>query len=97
MTDRDPPGSIEYQQVPNPGVRPPAEARLRERSFGSPLLFDLTTFDEEQEPTEAPTVYYLAATLPAPHASSTWKTLAGFGGVILAGVGLGLLFALILL
>ncbi len=42
-------------------------------------------------------MYYLATTLPAVQRSAAWKTVVGFGGVILAGVGLGLLLAVVLL
>jgi len=44
-----------------------------------------------------PTVYYLAAMVPPPRAASPWRTVMGFSGVILAGVGLGLVLALVLL
>ncbi len=60
------------------------------------MMFDLTTLSEERE-ADSPTVYYLATTLPLPRPASAWRTVLGFGGVILAGVGLGLLLALVLL
>lgn len=100
MTDRDLPGSTATDHSGTPTARLPLPPRSRGRSFGSPLLFDLTTLQPDQEehddPT-APTVYYLAAVLPPPRVSSPWPTVVGFGGVILAGVGLGLLLAVLLL
>lgn len=62
-------------------------------------MFDLTLLQEERSdsPQSAPTVYYLATTLPLPRPTSAWRTVLGFGGVILAGVGLGLLLAVVLL
>jgi hypothetical protein len=63
-----------------------------------PLLFDLTTLQNKREESpDSPVVYYLAAMLPPPRAASAWRTVVGFGGVILAGVGLGLLLAGLLL
>lgn len=100
MTDRDPPGSTANQPYRTPGgcLSPGPRSPERERTFGSPLLFDLTTLQAEQkESPVAPTVYYLAAMLPPPRAASPWRTVVGFGGVILAGLGLGLLLAALLL
>jgi hypothetical protein len=100
MTDRDLPGNTATDRSGTPTDRLPPPPRSRERTFGSPLLFDLTTLQPDQEEHDgqgAPTVYYLAAMLPPPRASSPWPTVVGFGGVILAGVGLGLLLAVLLL
>jgi hypothetical protein len=98
MTDRVPPGSIEPFEAL--GGCSPTQPRPSdyERSFGTPLLFDLTLLQEEREEhPRPPTVYYLAAMVPSPQRVSPWRTVAGFGGVILAGLGLGLLLAVLLL
>lgn len=101
MTDRIPPGPIEPFEAL--GGCPPPQSRPsdHERSFGTPLLFDLTLLQEEREKREErpgpPTVYYLASMVPSPRRVSHWRTVAGFGGVILAGVALGLLLAVLLL
>lgn len=98
MTDRDPLGISTTASYGSPGGNLSPQPRPRERIFGSPLLFDLTTLQAKQEEGPvSPTVYYLAATLPPPRAASPWRTVMGFGAVILAGVGLGLLLAVLLL
>jgi len=98
MTDRDPLGFIDPRSARNISEPPTQRLHERERSFGTPLLFDLTVLQEDPEETQSvPTVYYLAAMVPSPRSTSHWRTLAGFSGVILAGVGLGLLLAVWLL
>jgi hypothetical protein len=71
----------------------PASARAH-----SQILFDLTILQcDKPEVSQTPEVYYLAAMLPPPRAGAAWRTVVGFGGVILAGLGLGLLLAALLL
>ena len=101
MTQRESTGADAPPKDPLPGRRPLPQPRLWERRRSS-LMFDLTVLREEQETSRepgggAPTVYYLATTLPVSRPSSPWRTVLGFGAVILAGVGLGLLLAVVLL
>jgi len=98
MTDRDISGSMDPMESPGGDLSPQGRPPERERTYRSPLLFDLTLLQEDQEENRTPpTVYYLAALVPSASATSAWRTAAGFGGVILAGVGLGLLLAVLLL
>ncbi|MFH2007448.1 MAG: hypothetical protein ABI333_12760 [bacterium] len=68
-----------------------------EASFGSPILFDLTSVRGSAEPPAVPQVYYLATAVDLKIHSSPWWTVLGFGAVILAGTALGLLLAWVLL
>lgn len=61
----------------------------------APVMFDLTTVQRPRPP--EPTVYYLVPEVPTRDRPSTWCTVAGFGGVISVGLGLGLLLARLLL
>lgn len=101
MTQRESTGTATPPKAPLPGAQPLPQPRLWERRRSS-LMFDLTLLRDEQEERGepgggTPTVYYLATTQPLPRSSSPWSTVLGFGAVILAGVGLGLLLAVVLL
>ena len=66
----------------------------RQTGFGPPVVFDLTMV---RRPRAEPTVFYLAPEVPVRPPPTTWRTVAGFGAVISAGLSLGLLLARLLL
>jgi hypothetical protein len=71
----------------------------RESSPGrAPLVFDLSAFEPgPADPPIAPSVYYLVGTEPDPSARPPWVAALGISSVVVAGVGLGLVLAKILL
>ena len=76
----------------------PVTDRLADSCFGTPILFDLTTVRDVEPPAhQEPTVYYLAMLPPPRPEPFPWRTVVGFGSVVLGGIGLGLLLATLLL
>ena len=83
-------------EAPQPGT--PSTPRPAVSRFGAPILFDLTVLRERTADRQlGPTIYYLSRPPVSEKEVFPWRTVIGFGAVVLSGVSLGLVLACLLL